>query len=114
TEDVLQQIIGRSSGLLPTVVFTGYYNPLSASCAATEQRLTSEEFAWVDSRLADLNQALPRIVTSTSFATFVPIDFAGHDLCSPDPWVQDTNSPTPLHPTAAGQQAIAQMILANL
>ena len=33
--------------------------------------------------------------------------FAGHELCSADPYVQGPGDPAPLHPTAAGELAIA-------
>jgi len=34
-------------------------------------------------------------------------DFAGHQLCTPQPYVQGLNDAAPFHPTAAGQLAIA-------
>ena len=34
-------------------------------------------------------------------------DFAGHQLCTAQPYVQGLSSPAPFHPTAAGQLAIA-------
>jgi lysophospholipase L1-like esterase len=113
TQTVLDEIIARSSGAVPQVILTGYYNPV-ASCAGVDRRITSEELAWINDQLDSLNQTLANAAAGYSFATFVPIDFTGHDLCSSDPWVQGTNNPAPLHPTATGQQAIAQMILANL
>lgn len=113
TQTALNQINQRSSGAPPQVILTGYYNPI-ANCTGAEPRVTSEELAWISSQLDSLNQTLASATANYSFATFVPIDFTGHDICSPDPWVQATNDPAPLHPTATGQQAIAQMILANL
>lgn len=113
TQAVLRSISQRSSGAPPQVVLTGYYNPI-ASCASAEQRVTDEELAWISSQLNSLNQTLANAAAGYTFATFAPISFTGHDLCSPDPWVQAANDPSPLHPTATGQQAVAQMILANL
>jgi hypothetical protein len=40
------------------------------------------------------------------FGTAVP-SFAGHELCSADPYVQGPGDPAPLHPTASGELAIA-------
>jgi hypothetical protein len=34
-------------------------------------------------------------------------DFAGHQLCTPQPYVQGLGDAAPFHPTAAGQLAIA-------
>jgi hypothetical protein len=34
-------------------------------------------------------------------------DFAGHELCSPESYVQGLGEQAPLHPTALGQFAIA-------
>ncbi|HJY04176.1 MAG TPA: hypothetical protein VJ351_25510, partial [Streptosporangiaceae bacterium] len=33
--------------------------------------------------------------------------FTGHELCTADPYVQGPGDPAPLHPTAAGELAIA-------
>ena len=33
--------------------------------------------------------------------------FTGHELCTADPWVQGPGDPAPLHPTEAGELAIA-------
>lgn len=113
TRAALDEIAGRSSGSVPQVILTGYYNPI-ASCVGVEPRITSEELAWIDVQLDSLNQTLANATAGYSFATFVPLDFTGHDICSSDPWIQGTNEPAPLHPTATGQQAIAEMILATL
>ena len=43
--------------------------------------------------------------------------FAGHELCTADPYVQGPDDPAPLHPTATGELAIAladQQALAKL
>lgn len=113
TQAVFNEIAMRSSGTTPQVVLTGYYNPI-ASCVGADSRITSSELAWINDQLHSLNQTLASAAAGYSFVTFVPIDFTGHDLCSSDPWVQGTRNPAPLHPTAAGQQAIAQMILGEL
>ncbi|MBX6333958.1 SGNH/GDSL hydrolase family protein [Candidatus Saccharibacteria bacterium] len=113
SQAALNEIAERSSGRAPQVILTGYYNPI-ASCAGVHPRVTDDELAWISDQLDNLNATLAAVAAEYSFATFVPINFTGHDLCSADPWVQDTDDPAPLHPTATGQQAIAQTILANL
>jgi hypothetical protein len=42
-----------------------------------------------------------------------PVSFAGHDLCSSEPWIQTTSDPMPFHPTATGQEAIARAVTAK-
>jgi hypothetical protein len=37
----------------------------------------------------------------------IPPSFTGHELCTADPYVQGPNDRAPLHPTAAGELAIA-------
>ena len=110
THTALQEIQRRGSDAPPKVIMTGYYNPLSAQCAEQEPRLTTEEIAWLSAQTATLNQTLQAASTQYSFVRFAPIDFTGHDICSSDPWVQTLDDPAPFHPTAAGQQAIAQQI----
>lgn len=112
TQAVLQQISRLSGGAPPKVIITGYYNPVSANCVGIQQGLTNEEVTWISAQLASLNQTLQNAATAASFASFAPLDFSGHDICSANPWVQALNDPSPLHPTATGQRAIAQEILA--
>ncbi len=113
TQAVLEQIKNRSGGSPPKTIITGYYNPISANCAASQSRVTADEIAWVSDQLARLNDTLQNVGRSAPFATFVPIDFTSHDICSPDPWVQGLNDSSPLHPNAAGQKAIADTIIAD-
>ena len=108
---VFSDIERRSSGSPPEVIMTGYYNPLSDHCAEIEPRLTLDEIAWLDEQTALLNQTLEDAARQSSFVDFVPIDFSGHDICSDDPWVQTLDDPAPFHPTARGQQAIAEAVL---
>jgi hypothetical protein len=58
------------------------------------------------SRLGQLNQVLSQGAQAFGFSVAVP-DFAGHELCTQEPWVQGPGDPAPLHPTASGQLAIA-------
>ncbi|MCX3058314.1 SGNH/GDSL hydrolase family protein [Streptomyces beihaiensis] len=60
----------------------------------------------VRSRLASLNSVL-RDGARTAGAVFVRPRFAGHELCSSQPHVQGPADKAPLHPTAAGELAIA-------
>ena len=100
----------KSDGAPPKIVITGYYDPLSDACAGVDPRLTSAETSWINTQTEALNRTLRDASEQFSFVRFVPIDFTGHDACSADPWVQTMDDPAPLHPTARGQQAIADMI----
>lgn len=101
-------IQSRSNGTPPPVVLTGYYNPLSSRC--TSAQLTAGEITWLTGEAKALNQTIRNVTKQFSFATFVPIDFTGHDVCSSTPWVQGPHDPAPFHPTADGQKAMARAI----
>ena len=75
-------------------------------------RITSQEIAWVNNGVQQLNQLLQSVAQSHSqFVRFAPVDFTGHDICSTDPWVQGLTDSAPIHPTVNGQQAIANAIV---
>lgn len=113
----LDEIKARSDFIPPLTAVTGYYNPVSDRC--TSDNLTSGEIAWIGQETAALNKALEEATrqrTTGWFTHFAPVDFTGHDICSADPWIQRPgapNEPAPFHPTARGQQAIADAILGN-
>lgn len=104
----------RSNGQPPTVVMTGYYNPLSAACNAQTERLTAAELAWIQANVDALNQTIADVVARYPSARFAPVDFSGHDICSAEPWVQSLNDRAPIHPTAQGQRVIAESVLRTL
>lgn len=105
----LSSINARSNGQPPQVILTGYYNPLSTNCA--NQQISSMEIAWLNKQFDELNAGIASVANSYAFASFAPVDFAGHDVCADDPWVQGLDAAAPLHPTAQGQQVIAQSVL---
>jgi lysophospholipase L1-like esterase len=95
----------------PKIIVTGYFAPLSASanCADT-QGLTTSEKQWLNSQSAQLNQAIYSVTQWFSFTKYVPISFAGHELCTATPWIQGLSAPQPYHPTAVGQQVMATAV----
>lgn len=98
----------RSDWNPPKVLLNGYYNPLNLDgCAATEG-FTKAELYWIDQRKRELNQTLRDVAAAYSNVEYVPMDFRGHKVCDPDPWVQGPNDPAPLHPNVKGQHAIAE------
>jgi GDSL-like Lipase/Acylhydrolase family len=91
----------------PKVVVNEYYQPFGSSVSCLNQyHITSAKAAVLSSRLGQLNQVLSEGAEAFGFDVAVP-DFAGHELCTQDPWVQGPGDPAPLHPTASGQLAIA-------
>jgi lysophospholipase L1-like esterase len=113
----------------PLVVINQYYDPFGGEvgCLQTDQtrsptavqppsdapgapspgngdllaraRTLSSEISQLNAVLAQGAHAFHDVV--------VRPDFAGHTLCTEQPWVQGTSSPAPFHPNAAGELAIA-------
>ncbi len=111
----MQQVQDRSAGSTPPrVILTGYYNPLSQQCVtATGGKLAADEITWLTGAATALNTTIESVAkTYGSFARFAPVDYTGHDACSATPWVLGLTDPVaPLHPNAAGQQAIATSVV---
>lgn len=110
---MMQQILDRSSNDPPRVILTGYYNPVSDQCAAvTNGKLSKYETDWLTSGVVALNATLEGVAdTYGSFVSFASVDFSGHDICSPTPWIQGLTDPAPLHPNATGQNVMAASVV---
>jgi lysophospholipase L1-like esterase len=102
---------------LPKVVLTGYFTPLSneqPACADT-QGLTAAEITWVQGQAHLLNSFIQLAAAKhIGLTRFAPVDFTGHELCSDHPWVQGLHDPASYHPTAKGQEVIAESVLRQL
>ncbi len=110
-----QDIQRRSgSGPTPTVIATGYYKPLSEQCTAIQSEITASEIRWISERVSDLNATIEQVSNNYSFVRFVPVNFAGHDICSSKPWVQGLNDGDPFHPNTEGHKVIARTVLQSL
>jgi lysophospholipase L1-like esterase len=108
------KIRNLSGNTPPQVIFTGYFvpfNPAGPSCADT-RNFTAAEMTWMNAQVSKLNQVIRRSVAHYTFATYAPVDFAGHEVCSSDPWIQGVQASAPMHPTAAGQTAMAHAVSA--
>jgi hypothetical protein len=57
-------------------------------------------------RLTTFNNVLAAGAASFGFDAVAP-SFAGHELCTPESFVQGPGDNAPLHPNAAGELAIA-------
>lgn len=91
----------------PQVLVNEYYNPFGENldCLAA-QGITAAKARTLQSRLADLNTVLRQGARTFDF-TGVQQHFEGHQLCSDQSFVQGPDADAPLHPTAAGELAIA-------
>ena len=91
----------------PQVIINRYYNPFGTQpgCLAPAG-LTTANLQTLTSRLDTLNAVLAKGAAQFRFSSPQP-DFTGHELCSPQPYVQGLGAAAPFHPTTAGQLAIA-------
>jgi lysophospholipase L1-like esterase len=91
----------------PQVIVNRYYDPFGPQpgCLGRD-RLSVTNLQTLTSRLATLNEVLAQGAAQFGFSSPQP-DFAGHQLCTPQPYVQGPGAAAPFHPTAAGQLAIA-------
>src|ERR1019366_8440629 len=103
--DLLQRLAALPG--LPRVIVNEYYDPLPAQPACTGQpAITAAKSAVLTSRLATFNTVLADGAASFGFDAVAP-SFAGHELCTSQTFVQGLDDAAPLHPTAAGEIAIA-------
>jgi hypothetical protein len=91
----------------PTILVNEYYSPFGpdTGCLA-RYGITDAKKKVLLSRLSRLNAVLAQGAQTFGFALTTP-PFAGHELCTADPYVQGPDDPAPLHPTADGELAIA-------
>jgi hypothetical protein len=91
----------------PQVIINRYYNPFDRQLNCLAQvGLTQVKLRTLTSRLGTLNAVLAKGAAEFGFISVKP-DFTGHQLCTPQPYVQGLGDPAPFHPTADGQLAIA-------
>jgi GDSL-like Lipase/Acylhydrolase family len=91
----------------PAVLINEYYSPFGSDIGClTKYGLTPAKEKVLLARLGQLNAVLAQGAQTFGFGVTQP-SFAGHELCSAEPYVQGPGDPAPLHPTAAGELAIA-------
>ena len=91
----------------PRVIVNLYYDPFGNNLGCIAGRgLTAAKVAILRSRIATLNRVLSAGAAEFGYTSVQP-SFAGHQLCSPQPYVQGAGDPAPFHPTELGQLAIA-------
>jgi lysophospholipase L1-like esterase len=132
---LLQQLSDLPSR--PVVIVTEYYDPLGSTfdCTALQapdppaspppgygfapapgedpQQRIAEKVEPLRSELDALNTVLQQGAAAFDFRSVRP-DFTGHELCTPQPWVQGMSARFPFHPNAAGELAIAAAQLPQL
>ncbi len=113
-EAVFASIQVQSGDNPPTVLVTGYYEPLSVDCSELQNGLSSREISWLNRQTRLLNSTIRRAANNYDFVQYVDVDYSGHELCTNDSWIQGVSDPAPFHPTAAGQQAIAESIIQHI
>jgi GDSL-like Lipase/Acylhydrolase family len=91
----------------PQVVINRYYDPFGSNLSCVTHRgLTAAKVKTVQTWLAALNQVLAKGAAQFGYLSPQP-SFAGHELCSLQPYVQGLGASAPFHPTALGQLDIA-------
>jgi hypothetical protein len=91
----------------PVVLVNEYYTPFGADIGCLARYgITAAKEKVLLSRLGQLNTVLAQGAQTFGFGVTGP-SFAGHELCTTAPYVQGPGDPAPLHPTAAGELAIA-------
>ena len=91
----------------PAILVNQYYSPFGPDIGCLSRygvNLAKEKVLL--SRLGQLNAILAQGAQTFGFGLAAP-SFAGHELCSADPWVQGPQDAAPLHPNVAGELAIA-------
>jgi GDSL-like Lipase/Acylhydrolase family len=103
------QLLGDLDALpgQPAVVINEYYSPFGSDIGCLARYgINAAKKKVLLSRLGQLNAVLAQGAQTFGFGVTDP-PFAGHELCTGDPYVQGPGDPDPLHPTAAGELAIA-------
>ena len=91
----------------PRVLINRYYNPFGPNVSCLNQfGLTAAKLRTLTSRLNTLNTVLTKGAADFGLVSVQP-DFAGHQMCAQQPYVQGLEGPAPFHPSTLGQLAIA-------
>lgn len=101
---------------LPTVYLTSYYQtlPLSPINSCSDMtNLSSNDLVWINQELTSLNNVLQQATINYSFVQYIPVNFAGHQLCENNTWIQGLTNTAPFHPNSLGQLDYAKAIVAK-
>ena len=91
----------------PAVLVNQYYSPFGSSIGCLHAfGMTPAKEKVLVARLGQLNTVLAQGAGLFGFGVAAP-QFAGHELCTSDPYVQGPGDQAPMHPNATGELAIA-------
>ncbi len=104
----LERLIAAIQSEKPRRVVVNTYYALVASgdTCAVKLGVTPEETTFINTEETKLNAAIAAAGKQAN-ANVVFVNFTGHTLCNPTPWIQSITDRAPFHPTVAGQQQIA-------
>ncbi|NUU21203.1 MAG: SGNH/GDSL hydrolase family protein [Streptomycetaceae bacterium] len=114
----LRQIKAKAPGAKVLVVGYPALLPDDERTCAFRQPVTVGDVAYLRGIVGKLNTMLAAAAAAngaTYVDTYTPTK--GHDICSADPWVEGllpASPAVPFHPNAAGEQAMADAVLATL
>jgi lysophospholipase L1-like esterase len=103
----------------PEVVVTEYYDPFGSTFDCPALRgpagggFDEDKVGLLRADLDRINGVLRQGAEAFGFSVARP-RFAGHELCTDQPYVQGLADPAPFHPRAAGELAIAAAVLPRL
>jgi lysophospholipase L1-like esterase len=91
----------------PRVLINQYYMPFGSNLECLKEHgITAEKAGVMASRAGSLNEVLANGAKAHNFLTVQP-RVEGHQLCDASSYIQGLGDKAPLHPTAAGEAAIA-------
>ena len=102
---LLQQLAALPSH--PRVIVNLYYDPFDTSQHCLDKvGLDAAKERSLVGLLQALNDVLAKGAQASGLTAVRP-DFTGHQLCDPEPYVQNLKAAAPFHPTPAGELTIA-------
>lgn len=97
----------------PKVIMTGYYslfnNEVRSECSESTG-IDADEGRFIAESLTELNETINKQADEYNFVHYVDVNFAGHELCSDDPWIQGLAEKAPFHPNENGQAEVARLV----
>jgi lysophospholipase L1-like esterase len=96
------------------VLLNTYYSLVANTDTCLQQYgITTAKIQWVNDREVSLNAVLVS-EAQKYHDKYATVTFAGHGICSSDPWIQGLSGTAPLHPNTEGQYNIATLDEAQL
>lgn len=104
----LSSLLGQIQQAKPNKLIVNTYYQLVPSDSRCFSRfgITPQDSTFINNEEALLNSIITSAANESN-ASPVNINFSGHLLCDPQPWIQNITANAPMHPTAAGQIQIA-------